>query len=393
MRPWLHLLAEIEVVFGLWAALFLIIYSCWEKPQSAIKYMESLNFTEPLFIFVIMIVAATRPILFAARDFFVYLSAALQKVFGMSMVVADIFILLTMGPLTGSFMTEPAAMTVTALLLRSLFKMPIQKLIYFLIAVLFVNVSIGGALTPYAAPPLLMVAKAWGWDFAYVFQHFGVKTIVALVLNAALFVFIFRKDLQQGTHSLKSVAQAQQLQQGLIPWSMTAIHFLFLILIVLNAHNKNTFMGIFLFFLAVTTVTSKHQDRLRFRESLLVAFFLGGIIVFGAFQKWWLTPLLTQLSESALFFGSVCLTAITDNAALTYLGSQVEGLAHSSRYALVAGALVGGGLTVIANAPNVTGLALLSDQLPDKVLNPWKLFKAALVPTLIALACFWLLPF
>ncbi len=48
----------------------------------------------------------------------------------------------------------------------------------------------------------------------------------------------------------------------------------------------------------------------------------------------------------------VVLTAITDNAALTYPGSLIDSMSVEAKYMLVAGAVTGGGLTVIANAPN-----------------------------------------
>jgi hypothetical protein len=63
-----------------------------------------------------------------------------------------------------------------------------------------------------------------------------------------------------------------------------------------------------------------------------------------------------------MYFGATALTAITDNAALTYLGSLVEGVSDQLKYALVAGAVSGGGLTVIANAPNPAGAGFSSRQ-------------------------------
>ena len=116
--------------------------------------------------------------------------------------------------------------------------------------------------------------------------------------------------------------------------------------------------------------------------------FLGGIIQFGAFQKWWLTPVLQQLSEFALFVGAVSLTAVTDNAALTYLGSQVDGLSEASKYALVAGAIAGGGLTIIANAPNAAGYSILRNKFADGI-KPLNLLVAALLPTAIAVILLW----
>ncbi|WP_413290741.1 putative Na+/H+ antiporter [Bdellovibrio sp. HCB337] len=392
MHGFLHLMSEIEIVFGFWAAIFLSIMVALSGAKATVEYQESLNFTEPLFVFCIMVMAATRPVLGVARDGIQFVSALLRKVFRTPEKMTDIFVVLTLGPLSGSFITEPAAMTVTALLLVSMFHSPPARLAYFLMGVLFVNVSVGGALTPYAAPPILMVAGKWGWDFAFVFQHFGLKSIATVVINALILVLYFRKDIQQYCYSLYEADKKQDQKGPAIPFGVTVLHLLFLVMLVVTAHYMSVFMGVFLFFLGLTTVTRQYQDHLRLRESLLVAFFLGGIIVFGAYQKWWLEPLLSSMSDALLFKGATALTAITDNAALTYLGAQVPTLSVESRYALVAGAIAGGGLTVIANAPNPAGFSILNPRFPGGNVNPIKLFVAALVPTAVAVVCLWYLP-
>jgi len=89
--------------------------------------------------------------------------------------------------------------------------------------------------------------------------------------------------------------------------------------------------------------------------------------------------------------GATILTAFTDNAALTYLGSLVEGLSDAFKYALVAGAVTGGGLTIIANAPNPAGAAILRPHLEEQTLHPFRLFLAALPPTITAALWFWFL--
>lgn len=386
----LHLLGEIEAVFALWAALFMAIYIGMEGWQPAIDYQNSLNFVEPFFIFAIMVVCSTRPILAAARKGIMTVSALIQKVFRTPEILTDLFVVLIFGPLSGSFITEPAAMTVTAFMLNSMLQKESSKLIYALLAVLFVNVSIGGALTSFAAPPILMVASKWNWDLAYVMTHFGWKSAVAVVLNTVLLIAIFRKDLTANCLGLRTIEARLGGAQAPIPAPVILVHLLFLAGIVVTSHYQNAFMGIFLLFLGVAAVTQRYQDSLRLKESLLVAMFLGGIIQFGAFQKWWLAPLLGSMSDVLLFKGAVGLTAITDNAALTYLGSQVEGLSNSSKYALVAGALAGGGLTIIANAPNAAGYSILSHRFPGG-LKPLNLLIAALVPTAIAVSCLWLL--
>jgi len=91
-----------------------------------------------------------------------------------------------------------------------------------------------------------------------------------------------------------------------------------------------------------------------------------------------------------VYFAAAALTAVTDNAALTYLGSLVEGLSPAFKYALVAGAVTGGGLTVIANAPNPAGFSILRGNFPDGAISPLWLLIAAVPPTLVALVAFWI---
>ncbi len=386
----LHLLGEIEAVFAIWAALFMTCFIAIDGWDAAISYQTSLNFVEPFFIFAIMVLCSTRPVLSAGRQGIMYVSYGLQKVFKTPPVLTDLFVVLTLGPLSGSFITEPAAMTVTAFMLNSMLQKESSKLIYSLIAVLFVNVSIGGALTSFAAPPILMVAQKWNWDFTYIITHFGWKSAIAVFINAIGLVLIFGKDFSKNCITLQTVETRLAGSQAPIPPSVILVHLVFLAGIVATGHYQNAFLGIFLLFLGVATVTQRFQDSLRLKESLLVAMFLGGIIQFGAFQKWWLAPLLGSLDDVALFFGAVGLTGITDNAALTYLGSQVEGLTDASKYAMVAGAIAGGGLTIIANAPNAAGYSILSHKFPGGI-KPINLLIAAIIPTAVAIICLKLL--
>jgi Na+/H+ antiporter NhaD/arsenite permease-like protein len=304
--------------------------------------------------------------------------------------IGVLLVVLTVVPLLGSFITEPAAMTLAALLLRDrIYGHPVsERLKYATLGVLFVNVSIGGTLTPYAAPPVLMVAAAWGWDLRYMFFNFGDKAALAAVVNALGLVLIFRRELLALPGQVRL---AQTDGQALPPWPVTAIHLLFLVGIVAFAHYPAVFIGLFLFFLGFTAAYERYQDRLILREGLLVAFFLGGLVVLGGQQQWWLEPLLMRMDHNAVFFGATALTAVTDNAALTYLGSLVPGLSDEFKYALVAGAVTGGGLTIIANAPNPAGASILKGRFEGESISVGGLALAALPPTLVALLAFRLL--
>lgn len=378
-----HLLAEVEVVFGFWAFVLFAVLFAVTGQTDAIDYMESRNFTEPLFVFVIMVIAASRPILALC-------GAAVRGLAGMlpmAREVAVFFLCLTLIPLLGSFITEPAAMTLAALMLRDrYFSQNISsRLKYATLGVLFVNVSIGGTLTSFGAPPVLMVAATWGWDTAFMFKTFGWKAALAVLLNASLLTFLFRRELA-GTGGQGKVAETLG-----VPVSVALIHLVFLVAVVVFAHHPSIFMGIFLLFLGYTEAYERYQDRLILREGLLVAFFLAGLIVLGGLQQWWLQKTLLGVEPTLLFFLATGLTAITDNAALTYLASLVEGVTPAFQYAIVAGAVTGGGLTIIANAPNPAGMAILKSSFADESVSPLGLFLAALPPTVVAALAFLLL--
>jgi putative Na+/H+ antiporter len=379
-----HLLGEVEIVFGLWAAFLVAGIALLASGQDAIQYVESRNFGEPVFVFAIMSVAATRPILNFANA----LISRIARLVPLAGEAAFYMAALVIGPLLGSFITEPAAMTVTALILRDrFFSGPMSpRFRYATLGILFVNVSIGGVLTPFAAPPVLMVAGIWDWDFAYMMGHFGVKATVATLLNATLGTAVFYREL-------RALQRERHVPNGLAsPVWLRGLHLLFLGLIVLMAHHPTVFLGIFLFFLGLTAITPEFQERLKLRESLLVAFFLGGLVVLGGLQRWWLEPLIRHLDALPLFLGATVLTAFTDNAALTYLGSQIPQVSEAFKYALVAGAVAGGGLTVIANAPNPAGFSILRETFGPEGISPAGLAAGAAIPTLIAMACLWWLP-
>jgi hypothetical protein len=380
----LHFLAETEVVFGLWAAaLFLGIAVFRGSVNSAVEHIEGLNFTEPKFVLVVMVVAGTRPVVKLAEALISLVARVLP--FGES--TAFYLASLVLGPLLGSLITEPAAMTLLAMVLkRRYFNQGISKrLAYATLGLLFVNVSIGGTLTHFAAPPVLMVATKWNWDTLFMLTQFGWRSAASCAVSTALITWAFRKELAKVPVTADSSVS--------IPAWLTATHVAFLGVIIAFAHHPEVFFGVFVLFLGVTTATVEYQEPLKLREGLLVGFFLSGLVTLGSFQAYWLKPLIQSLGGSALYFGATGLTALTDNAALTYLGSLVDGISDDLKYALVAGAVTGGGLTVIANAPNPAGVGILQDSkvFGDDGISPLALFLGATLPTAVAICFFWLL--
>lgn len=375
-----HLLGEVEIVFGFWAFILIGLIAIFSSSTVAVQYVESRQYTEPLFVFVIMVIAASAPLINMVQK----ITVRLAKMMPVNLLLAQVWLSLAMVPLLGSFITEPAAMTIAALMLGPLvFKKDIpEKLKYAALGVLFVNISIGGTLTSYAAPPVLMVAETWHWDSLFMASTFGWKAAIAVMINATILSYFLNRPLT------KSASANPLSKQSSIPLLVSMIHMAFLIGVVLFAHHPIIFFGLFLLFLGFSQAYNQYQTPLIIKEGLLVGFFLAGLVVLGGLQQWWLQPIVTNLTPIQLFFGATGLTAITDNAALTYLGSLITGISDEAKYMLMAGAVTGGGLTVIANAPNPAGAALLKEGFEDGSISAKWLFVGAILPTVCAATLF-----
>jgi hypothetical protein len=381
----LHFLGEVEAIFGIWAVVLGAAVMGFKGLDTAIHYVaDTVNYTEPMFVVVIMALASTRPVLRLAEQ-------AMKGVasLGGGRPVAWWLSILTLAPLLGSLITEPAAMTIAALLLAKQFYglNPSLGLKYATLGLLFVNISIGGTLTHFAAPPVLMVAAAWGWDLKYMFTHFGWHAVSGIVLSNATYLLVFRKEL----FALKAAAVDETVKaEEPVPAWVTGMHLVFLGFTVWMAHYPALFIGGFLFFLAFAQATAHHQNKVELKTPLLVGFFLAGLVIHGGLQAWWIQPVLGRLGEVPLFAGATILTAFNDNALITYLATLVPGFSPELKFAVVAGAVTGGGLTVIANAPNPAGQSILQKYFPEGV-SPLGLFLGALVPTVIVAFSFMVL--
>jgi hypothetical protein len=243
---------------------------------------------------------------------------------------------------------------------------------------------------------VLMVARPWGWDMPFMLVNFGWRALAAILLSTLVYFVLFNRELR----ALAVRAPVPELEQpdedaigpALLPvpaWIVVA-HLTFMAWTVFNAHYPALFLGGFLFFLGFARATAPYQSRIELKTPLLVGFFLAGLVIHGGLQGWWIAPVLGRLPETPLFLGAAALTAVNDNALITYLATLVPNLADALKLAVVQGAVVGGGLTVIANAPNPAGQALLR-RFFDGAISPLGLLGGAVAPTLIAAAVFRLL--
>jgi hypothetical protein len=377
----LHFVGEVEAVFGLWAVVLALSIVWFHGAATAQEYLShTVHYTEPAFVFVIMALAATRPVVGLAESMLRRLAAL-----GGGTPAAWWLVILTIGPLLGSFITEPAAMTICALLLgRQLYaRRPSRRLAYATLGLLFVNVSVGGTLSNFAAPPVLMVADRWDWDLSFMLGHFGWRATLGIVLANTAYFLAHRAELHRLAYLPPDDADNSRMP---VPAWITVVHLAFMAWTVVNAHYPVLFLGGLLFFLGFAKATATHQDRIDLGPPLLVGFFLAGLVIHGGLQGWWIAPVLASLTEVPLFLGATLLTAFNDNALITYLATLVPNLEAPLKYAVVAGAVTGGGLTVIANAPNPAGQAILGAWFEDGI-SPFGLLAGALMPTLIVGAC------
>jgi len=486
-----HFLGEIEAVFGIWAIALVFAIIGFYDWHTVVNYIgHGVNFTEPAFVVVIMTLAATRPILRLSEN----IIKGIARWFGGNLS-ALWFTTLFIGPVLGSFVTEPAAMTICALILaRNFYELePGAKFGYATLGLLFVNISVGGTLTHFAAPPVLMVAAPWGWDApGLMLTEFGWKAVIGILVANGIYFAVFRRrlagleekfalvqlkddiqkrylqrrqvdaefdklawtvDKEEGAveaFELKIREMAGEVQRRLeeryipdliekgidedlvhqacanrieeiklrevrrlfpgllppkqrgefvdpdwdgrddpVPFWITIVHVFFMVWTIANAHYPPMFVVGMLFFLGFAEVTKPYQNRINLKPAMLVGFFLAGLVIHGGVQGWWIAPILGSLAELPLMLTATVLTAFNDNAAITYLATLVPGFTDGLKYAVVAGAVTGGGLTIIANAPNPAGVSILKKYFADAV-SPVGLLAGALVPTIIMFVIFLL---
>lgn len=384
-----HLLGEVEIIFAMWLIPLLCGYWYvygWENLSAYLDnmaYVEN-KFEEPLFVMVIMLISASKPVVQLAAGVIKRVAAI-----GGGSVGAWWISIMCIGPILGSFITEPAAITISAsLLMKKFFELdPSRKLKYATVGLLFVSISIGGTLTHFAAPPVLMVARTWGWDTLFMLSTFGLKAIAAIIISTAAYFMVFRKEFAALEARRKSDTSISVAELPSPIW-LKCFHIGFLIFTVLVMHNPIILVFSLMTFIAFCDVTSAYQEKLHYKASILVAIFLAALVTHGSMQGWWIEPILMSLGNRELFLGSIVLTAFNDNAAITYLTSLVPSFTETMKYMIVAGAVTGGGLTIIANAPNLAGLSVVKSRFGDGI-SPKLLFYGALAPTIITALIFY----
>lgn len=380
----LHFFGEVEVIFGLWVIPLFFSIASFYNWTTALQYINTRNYTEAVFVVVIMSLTASRPIVQLAEK----ILETIANWFGGSLS-AWWFTILTLGPLLGSIITEAGAMALAAMLLSRQFYQyePSPKLCYATLALLFTNISVGGVLTNFAAPPVLIISRCWDWSSIFMLTNFGWKAVVGIIVCNLIYWSYFRKEFRVLSSKRADVEGFVQ-KKPRVPLWITLVHIFFVVWTVANSHYLAVFVASFLMFLGFHRATRPHQYINNLKRPLLVGFFLAGLVIHGGLQGWWVTPLLQSVGDTAVMGLSVVLTAFNDNAAISYLSSLIPSTPIAFKYAVISGVVTGGGLTVIANAPNPAGYVILGKHFQNGI-SSLKLFLFASLPTSVFFLIFW----
>jgi len=380
-------LSHVEVVFAFWVIPLFVIMCYFYSWGTALEYINTRDYTEALFVVVVLSLTATRPIVHAAEAAIKWCAKGLG-----GSLSAWWFVLLTIGPLMGSIITEAGSMAICALLLSRRFYSlrPGPMLSYATLALLFVNVSVGGVLTDFASPAVLVLAHCWHWTTLDMFCDFGWKAILGICIANVLYWLYFRREIEEMNSRRIALAQKEEPEEAPIPLWITMVHILFIAWVVLVSNYPAVFIASFLFFIGFHQATHDHQYPIRLAHPMLVGLFLAGLVIHGGLQGWWVVGILHGLDPLSVMGVAMGLTAFNDNTAISYLAALIPNWGEIFEYAIFTGVIAGGGLTVIANAPNPAGYAILKHHFVGGI-RPIKLFLAALIPTLILYAVFYLL--
>jgi len=380
-------LSQVEIVFAFWVIPLFISMCFFYSWSTALEYINTRDYTEPLFVVIILSLTATRPIIHIAEGAIRWCAKGLG-----GSLSAWWFVLLTMGPLMGSLITEVGSMALCALLLSRQFYAyhPSTKLAYATLALLFVNISVGGVLTNFASPAVLILAHCWHWTNWDMFSDFGSKAALGIVISNILYWIYFRKEIEQMNQRKMNARIEEEKKELGVPLWITLIHITFIIWIVMISHYPAVFIASFLFFIGFHQITRDHQYPIRLAHPMLVGLFLAGLVIHGGLQGWWVVGILEGLSPLSVMGVAMSLTAFNDNTGIAYLAALIPSWGELFEYAIFTGVIAGGGLTVIANAPNPAGYAILKHHFQGGI-HPLKLVLAALIPTLILYAIFYLL--
>ena len=380
-----YFLGEVEIIFGLWCIPLFLALTYTHGWLTVTNYVNSRDYGEAIYIIVVLAFASTYPIIRLAEKGLGKLAAL-----GGGSPLAWWVVLLSVGTLLGALIKETVAMTILAVLIGRHFFVqgPSSKLAYATLALACVNISAAGMLTSFGSSSTYIVAKAWGWDTSYMFAHFGWKALLGIVLANLTYYGFFKEEFKKMAVVKKHHFELVDLPLETPLW-ISWVHILFLIWLIYNGQTPLIAAGSFILFLGFYRATVPYQSYMDLRQPLLVGFFIASLIVMSGLQVWWIVPIIESLTAGSALLVSLAISAVTHNASSTLLYAQIPHLSDTLKYVLFTGTAAAGGLTIMANGPNLIAYSIL-ERFFNYNVSFVRFFLFALIPTLIVVLCLML---
>ncbi len=378
-----RLLSKIELVFIFWAVPLFFLFLWCEGYKVTMGYFNSRNYLSALFIMVMLILLESKPIEYFSECVF----STIAKI-GRQSPKCWWWTLMIAAPLSSFFLKETGAMIIAStLLVKHFYRLfPSTKFGYATMGLLFSNISISGLLSAFSSRALFMILPSVKWGNTMILQHFCWKAVLAILISTSVCYWIFRKEFD----SFPAVSVSAKAKERIPKWVIcTHIGFVAALMIL---QSEPLFMGaLFVFYLAFQNFTVFYQHSINLAKIAFVGLFFVGLVVFGGLQEWWVLEVMHRMSDFGYLITAYILSISLDNALVNYIVHNLPVATDCYLYLVLSGCMSAGGLTLIANMPNIVGYLILKPSFPSSSFSLGWLFLAALGPSCISVLIFWLL--
>ncbi len=375
--------SKVEIVFVLWAVPLFFWFLYTEGYRVTMAYFNSRNYNSAMFIVVIFLLLESRPIVYFAER----LLSSIARI-GKTSPKSWWWTLMIATPLLTFLLKESGAMIIGAtLLVRHFYAFsPSSRFAYATLGLLFSNISIGGLSSSISSRAMFVILPSLKWGHKFVFQYFAWKATLAILVSTTVCYLIFRKEFD----TFPTTVLNRDFKGERVPWWIICIHIILVWIVVWSRYTPLFIVAILLFYIGFQRFTIFYQSPLNIPKACLVGLFYAGMVIFGDLQEWWVLGIMHGMSDFGYMISSYMLSIFLDNALVNYLVHNLPVATDCYLYLVITGCMAAGGLTLLANMPNIIGYLLLRPAFRDSSISQGKLFLAALGPSFISLIVFWI---
>lgn len=384
LGEWYRLMSTIELVFLLWSVPLFFWFLYTEGYKGTMAYLNTRNYTFSMFIIVMWLLLGSKPISYAVEHAFAKI-ANIGRQSPKSWWLTVMFV----APLSTIFLRETGAIIIATTLLAKYFYdlSPSTRFSYATMGLLFSNVSIGGLLTTSSSRSLSMILRTLRWDNYEVMTHFGWKALLAICLSTTVYYYLFRREFHHFPRKIEHIINAGRK----IPIWIICVHIAMAFAAMRFRSAPVLMGGVCIFYVFFHRLTVFYQNKIDFWKVCCLGVFFIGMSFVGGLQEWWILKLVKNSSDFGYMWAAYILSIFLDNVLVNLMMHDLPVVTDCYLYLVVAGCMSAGGLTLIANTPNIVSFATLRPFFQKPSFSFWKLFLASLFPSVLALMLFWLL--